>query len=110
MNREEVLQICYWYEGEGFGKVFDAAVLAPFLKCGSEAADAALRDLVARGFLERAGEPPAGYRFTGTGRKQGGRLFADDFTDYQMAGHGECAAGCCDNGDHSRCGDECALH
>ena len=110
MNREEVLQICYWYEGEGFGKVFDSSVLAPFLKCGSEAAEAALLDLVKRGFLERAAESPAGYRFTGRGRKQGGRLFADDFADYQAAGHGECAAGCCDSGDHSKCGDECALH
>lgn len=110
VNREEVLQICYWYEGEGFGKTFDAQVLTPFLKCGGAAAEAALRELVARGFLELAPGPAPAYRFTAPGRRFGGRLFSDDFADYQGAGHGECAAGCCDSGDHSRCGDECALH
>ena len=110
VNREEVLQICYWYEGEGFGKTFDAQVLTPFLKCGVAAAEDAFRELVRRGFLELAPGPATAYRFTSPGRKFGGRLFSDDFADYQNAGHGECAAGCCDSGDHSRCGDECALH
>ncbi len=108
VNREEVLQICYWYEGEGFGKAFDSAVLRPFLKCDSRSADAALRELVAQGHLESS--PAAGYRFTEQGRKEAGRLFADGFADYQKAGHGECAAGCCEEDDHSRCGDDCAFH
>ena len=30
VRREEVLQIAFWYEGEGFGQIFDAAALAVF--------------------------------------------------------------------------------
>lgn len=108
VDREEVLQICYWYEGEGFGTVFDAAVLKPFLKCDARAAGAALEDLAGQGYLACA--TPSGYRFTEQGRKAGGRLFAEGFADYQKQGHGECAAGCCEEDDHSRCGDDCTLH
>lgn len=110
VSREEVLQICYWYEGEGFGDAFNAAVLGPFLKYDARAVEAALQELAMQGHLEPAPAPASGYRFTAEGRKKGGRLFADDFADYQNAGHGECAAGCCEEDDHSRCGDECALH
>lgn len=110
VDREEVLQICYWYEGEGFGKTFNATVLGPFLNCDPRATDTALKELVADGYLEPVSTPISGYRFTDKGKKQGGRLFADGFADYQKAGHGECAAGCCDGDDHSQCGDECTLH
>lgn len=110
VNRDEVLQICYWYEGEGFGKVFNAAALVTFLKCDTQAAEVALRELVMQGHMEAAAEPASGYRFTAKGRQTGGRLFADGFEDYQKAGHGECAAGCCEEDDHSQCGDDCPLH
>lgn len=111
VNREEVLQICYWRQGEGFGDVCDAASIEPFLNCGAEAIGAALEELVADGCLEPAssGATP-GYRLTATGKGQGGALFADAFSDSQRQGHGECPAGCCDGDDHSQCGDECALH
>ncbi len=110
VNCEEVLQICFWYEGEGFGSVLDASVLGPFLNCDPQATQAALAELVAQGHLEPASPPATGFRLTAAGKHKGGRLFADDFADYQHAGHGECAAGCCDGDDHSQCGDECALH
>lgn len=105
--REEVLQICYWYQGEGFGDRCDARVLAPFLPYGAQAIETALAELVALGQLFADG---AAYRFTAAGRREAGRLFADDFADFQKQGHGECDAGCCDGDDHSRCGDECPLH
>lgn len=110
VNCEEVLQICFWYQGEGFGSVFDASVLDPFLNCAPQATAAALDELITQGFLELAPSPATGFRLTAAGKHKGGRLFADDFADYQHAGHGECAAGCCDGDDHSQCGDECALH
>ena len=110
VDREEVLQICYWYQGEGFGEIYDPAVLAPFLNTELAAIEAALEELTAQGCLEPVSEPRAGYRFTPRGKKEGGRLFADGFSDYQKAGHGECADGCCDGDDHSQCGDDCTLH
>ena len=108
VNREEVLQICYWYQGEGFGDRYDAAVLRPFLNCDEQAIQAALDDLTERGDLELAAA--GGYRFTAKGRSEAGRLFADSFAELQKQGHGECDAGCCDGDDHSRCGDDCTLH
>jgi hypothetical protein len=110
VNREEVLQICFWYEGEGFGSVFDASVVGPFLNCDPHTIEAALSELITQGLLETASPPATGLRLTAAGKHKGARLFVDDFADYQHAGHGECAAGCCDGDDHSQCGDECALH
>ena len=108
VNREEVLQICYWYQGEGFGDCYNAAALRPFLNCDETVIDVALRELVEKGDLQSAG---AGvYRFTDLGKHEAGRLFADSFADFQKQGHGECDAGCCDGDDHSKCGDECPLH
>ena len=108
VDREEVLQICFWFQGEGFGDRYDAVSLRPFLNCGEPAIRAALADLAERGALEAA--EAGGYRFTATGRAEAARLFAEGFADFQKQGHGECDAGCCDGDDHSRCGDECALH
>ena len=109
VNREEVLQICYWFKGEGFGERYDPALLRPFLQCDEDAIETALRELAAQGDLQ-AGPDAGGYCFTDKGRREAGRLFADGFADFQKQGHGECDAGCCDGDDHSKCGDECALH
>lgn len=109
VNREEVLQICYWYKGEGFGDTFDAVALEPFLNTAVAAIESAFDELVTDGDLEPATGSRA-FRFTASGMKKGGRLFADSFNDFQKAGHGECAAGCCDGDDHSQCGVECDLH
>ncbi len=108
--REEVLQICYWYQGEGFGDLYAPDTLQPFLNNNRAAIQAALRSLQEGGYLEAASEAISAYRFTEKGRKEGGRLFAGEFSDYQRTGHGECAAGCCDDEDHSECGDDCTLH
>lgn len=110
VNREEVLQICYWYQGEGLGDIYNAAVLNPLLNCDAEAIEFALKELAADGCLNPVSGPTPGYRFTDKGKKQGGRQFADAFHDFQKQGHGECAAGCCDDDDHSQCGDDCTLH
>ena len=107
VNREEVLQICYWFQGEGFGDRYEAGLLRPFLQCDEAAITIALRELAAQGDLQA---DDGHYRFTDKGRREAGRLFADDFSDFQKQGHGECDAGCCDGDDHSKCGDECALH
>ncbi len=106
VDREEVLQICYWHEGEGFGDTFTAPELKTFLNCEIEAIEIAMAELAQSEYLEAVGR---GYRFTHPGRKEGGRLFADGFADMQKAAHGECEAGCCDGDDHSQCGDGCTL-
>ena len=72
VNREEVLQICYWYQGEGFGDVYNAAALESFLNCDAEAIDFALKELEADGCLKPVSGPTPGYRFTDKGKKLGG--------------------------------------
>jgi len=67
--REEVLEICYWFQGEGFGDRFTAASLETFLS------------------------------FSDDGRKRAGHLFHETFADFQVGAHGECSAGCCDSED-----------
>ncbi len=107
VNREEVLQICYWFQGEGFGDRYDAKVLRPFLNCDTPAIDGALRELAALGSMQ---EEDGRFSFTDRGRQEAGKLFAEGFADFQKQGHGECDAGCCDGDDHSKCGEECPLH
>ena len=110
VNREEVLQICYWYQGEGLGDVYNPPLLGPFLNRAPQAIDSALKELAELGYLEPVTTPTPGYRLTTTGKKSAGRLFAESFSDFQKQGHGECDAGCCDGDDHSKCGDDCTLH
>jgi hypothetical protein len=107
LQREEVLQICYWFQGEGFGERYAPALLRPFLPCDEATIAAALRELASLGHLR---DDDGAFRFTDQGRREAGKLFAEGFADFQKQGHGECDAGCCDGDDHSKCGDECALH
>jgi hypothetical protein len=93
VRRDEVLEICFWFQGEGFGDVFAPAALLPFLTCEEGPIALALAELAEQGLLQPSG---TGYRLTDDGRKNGGRLFADSFAEFQHVGHGECYAGCCD--------------
>jgi hypothetical protein len=100
--REDVLEICYWYQGEGFGDRFSAQSLKTFLNSTPDAIVAALERLADEGALMREG---ASYVFTPEGKKQAGRLFHETFADFQVGTHGECTAGCCESegdGDQDR--------
>jgi len=109
-RREEVLEICYWYRGEGFGTSYSAQSLKSFLPYPEAEIRASLEALVAQGHLVPAGADgaaaaaaPGSFVLTGAGLALAARLFADGFIDFQQAAHGECADGCCDGDDHSRC-------
>ncbi len=110
VDREEVLSICFWFQGEGFGDVYRAAEMETFLNCDVASISAAFLELVEMGHLQEVAGQPQAYTFTEAGKKQGGRLFGDAFSDLTRQGHGECADGCCDGDDHSNCGDSCFLH
>lgn len=110
VNREEILQICYWYQGEGLGDVYNAKLIKPFLNYDENLIESVFHELLDDGLFERVQGAVESYSFTDKGKARGGRLFADSFSDFQKPGHGECAAGCCDDGDHSQCGDDCLLH
>lgn len=94
--REEVLEICYWFQGEGFGDHFTAASLETFLSSPRAEIVTALESLAAEGALIQDG---AAYRFSADGRKRAAHLFHETFADFQVGTHGECSAGCCDSED-----------
>lgn len=99
-EREEVLEICFWYQGEGLGSSFAPSLVLPFLNSDAVAVAQAFEALVAEGSLAREGD---GYTLTTAGKRQAGRMFTETFVEFQQPGHGECQDGCCD-------GDEPCAH
>jgi hypothetical protein len=100
-EREEILQIGYWYQGEGLGTVLTPQAVLPFLQAQSKRLADTFEALVESGDLFHCGN---GYDFTPAGKRKAARMFAETFTDFQQPGHGECVDGCCD-------GDEpCETH
>ena len=92
-EREDVLQICFWYQGEGFGDCFAPGLVMPFLNSGQREVLHAFEALVASGELARQAD---GYILTDAGRRKAGRMFSETFVEFQQPGHGECQDGCCD--------------
>ncbi|WP_270933184.1 hypothetical protein [Falsiroseomonas oryzae] len=98
--REEIMQICYWYQGEGFGERFSPAAVMPFLNLDRALVADIFEALAADGTMEKSFGT---YAFTAGGKRGAGRLFVETFTEFQTGTHGECTAGCCE-------GDEVCDH
>lgn len=88
--RDELLQILFWYEGEGFGTDAAASDLRPFLGVEVAVVEHHLERLVAAGFASRGGETPLRYRLSEAGRAEGARRFADEFAGLTGQAHMEC--------------------
>ncbi len=100
-EREEILQIGYWYQGEGLGTTLTPQAVLPFLQADPSRLAKTFEALVESGDLRRF---ESGYDFTPNGKRKAARMFTETFTDFQQPGHGECVDGCCD-------GDEpCETH
>lgn len=88
--RDELLQVLYWFRGEGFGEEVTAREIAPLLGADADAIARQLGLLVEEGYVTRAaGEPPR-FQLTERGIKEGGRRFADEFAGLTGQAHGEC--------------------
>ncbi len=88
--RDEILQILYWFRGEGLGEVVTPRDLAPFLDAGDELVQQHLERLVDEGYVMRLEGVPIRYRLTEWGVKEGGRRFADEFAELTRQAHGVC--------------------
>lgn len=90
--RDEILQMAYWFQGEGLGEAVTGHDLRHFV--AEEAPDLAphMAQLAEEGLLESVG--PGRYRLTELGRKEGARRFADAFEGLNKPAHGECSADC----------------
>jgi len=89
--RDEILQVIYWYQGEGFGTAVSARDLQTFLAIDERFLSAQLEQMAADGYLQRhADHPEPHYSFTPYGHSEGARRFADEFSGLTGQAHGEC--------------------
>ena len=93
-RRDELLELLYWIEGEGFqgAATFDA--IARFLANPPDDVRATLDDLVRRGDVQESATGE--YRLSETGRVEAARRFAEEFAPLLSQGHGECNDPDCD--------------
>lgn len=91
--QDEILQVLFWMRGEELGEEVRPRQLEVFLAPGEDRdLEPAFRRLVERGLVERArdGGGPS-YRLTEDGLLEGGRRFADEFSDIAGQAHGTCS-------------------
>lgn len=95
--KDEILQIFYWMEGEGFGKTVPASQVLALLNTNEENLFYHLNKMVNEGLLETESGTIDGTALIGlshSAKKEAGRRFAEAFQGYQKAGHGECGPDC----------------
>ena len=85
--RDEILQLMYWMTCEGFGQEFAVADLRKFLDAEEIVLKENLELMVDDALVDRVGEK---YALTTSGRREGGRRFADEFEEMLKPGHLEC--------------------
>ena len=95
--KDEILQILYWMNGEGFGSEVPVIQILSLLNTNESNLLYHLEKLVSDGLLiSSSGEINAQSRISlsSDSKKEAGRRFADAFQGYQKAGHGECGPDC----------------
>ncbi len=94
-RRDQLLELLYWIEGEGFPGGAQVDALARFLAMPVPLVSETLDDLLRRG--EIAPDSVSGeFKLTEQGRREGARRFADEFAPLLSQGHGECNDPNCD--------------
>lgn len=105
-RRDEVLEMLYWTEGEGFGGASTLDAIARFLTHSRDDVLRTLTVLVTGGDVlhdTATGE----YHLTETGRKEAARRFAEEFAPMLNQGHGECNDPNCDCHSDPKAAAEC---
>jgi hypothetical protein len=107
-RRDELLELLYWLEGEQITNAATIAAMARFLVAPEDEVAATMRELLARGDVERAGD--AEFRLTASGRQEAKRRFAETFAGMTDQGHGECNDPTCDCHTNPNGAAECHAH
>jgi hypothetical protein len=92
-RQDELLELLYWLEGEGFAGSATVAGMSRFLAEDERTVEETLGRLLARGYVVAAGVE---FRLTEVGRGEAARRFADEFAPLLNQGHGECNDPTCD--------------
>ncbi len=105
-QRDEILQVLFWLEGEGLASDVQAANLLPFIEGGEAGIAGHLETLRKQGYLEATRNEPGRYRLSVIGRSEGRRRFTEEFAPLLRQGHGECNDPACEchvTGDPADC-------
>ena len=95
--QDEVLQVMYWLRGEALAQEVTTEDLARFIGASELELDGLLERLVLLGLVQAVpGTIIPRYALTAEGVREGGRRFADEFSDMTKPGHGECGDPECD--------------
>ena len=93
--RDEILQVMYWYRGEGFGESVTVRDLQTFLPADERLLRTHMDGMVDYGYLVRQDDAPTPrYIFTPYGATEGARRFAEEFAGLTGQAHGECGPDC----------------
>lgn len=106
-RRDEMLELLFWFEGEGLGSSATLPAMTRFLVHKEETVRRTLDDLLGKGWVVEAAGDPAEYLLTEVGRGEAGRRFAAEFADVTSQGHGECNDPTCDCHDNPAGAAEC---
>ena len=79
-SRDELLQVLFWMEGEGFHEDMTREGLARFLPGGGDDVGEGLEALTEVGFVRTLSDADGRmrYRLTDAGRQEGGRRFVEE--------------------------------
>ncbi len=89
--RDEILQLMFWYRGEGFGEHLGPSELRRFLLIGREDLSCHLKQMVEEGYLRCDPEAAENrYMFTPMGEQEARRRFLEEFEPLRKPGHYEC--------------------
>lgn len=92
--RDELLELLYWLEGEGFAGEATVERMLAFLAFGADEVREALALLQSHGAVETSDGRT--YRLTAQGKREAARRFAEEFAPLLRQGHGECNDPTCD--------------
>ena len=106
-RRDEMLELLFWFEGEGLQASATLAGMTRFLAHPEDQVIATLKDLLDRGYAVELPGNTIEYRLTDVGRREASRRFQDEFADLLSQGHGECNDPTCDCHDNPAGAAEC---
>ncbi|MEP7001161.1 MAG: hypothetical protein ABI969_11825 [bacterium] len=95
-REDELLELLYWFEGEGFGGVASLEGIIRFTNLTEPLVRETLDRLMARDHIALDADRGTEYRLTDIGRKEAARRFAAEFAPLLSQGHGECSDPNCD--------------
>ena len=93
---DEILQVMYWLRGESIAQDVAPPELARWVGLDAAQIEPLLERLVTSGLVEHVADRELRYRLTSSGGFEGGRRFADEFSDLTKPGHYECSDPNCD--------------